>query len=118
MFADEPSKLEEIYPLIPKELFEKYTVVFSAKFFLEFLNKETNKGKALKALCEYLKIDPSEVMAIGDEENDLSMLEYAGHKIAMDNANKKLKDIATYITSSNNDEGVGKAVEKLVLNKL
>ena len=36
----------------------------------------------------------------------------------MDNANKKLKDIATYITSSNNDEGVGKAVEKLVLNKL
>ena len=57
-------------------------------------------------------------MAIGDEENDLSMLEYAGHKIAMENANKKLKDIATYITSSNNDEGVGKVVEKLVLNRL
>ena len=118
MFADEPSKLEEIYPLIPSSLFDKYTVVFSAKFFLEFLNKETNKGKALKALCEYLNIDPSEVMAIGDEENDLSMLEYAGHKIAMDNANVKLKNIATYITASNNDEGVGKVVEKLVLDKL
>ena len=66
----------------------------------------------------YLNIDPSEVMAIGDEENDLSMLEFAGHKIAMDNANVKLKNIATYITASNNDEGVGKVVEKLVLDKL
>ena len=59
-----------------------------------------------------------ERIAIGDEENDLSMLEYAGHKIAMDNANVKLKNIATYITASNNDEGVGKVVEKLVLDKL
>lgn len=118
MFADEPQKLKEIYPLLPKELFAKYTIVFSAPFFLEFLNKETNKGKALKYLCEYLNISPNEVMAIGDEENDLSMLEYAGYKIAMGNANPKLKEIATYITNSNNDDGVGKVVEMFVLNKL
>lgn len=118
MFADEPEKLKSIYNLIPNYFFNKYTIVFSSPFFLEFLNKETNKGKALKALCEYLKIDRNEVMAIGDEENDLSMLEYAGYKIAMENANKKLKEIATYITSSNNEDGVGKVVEKLVLNKL
>ena len=40
MFADEPSKLKEIYPLIPGAFFDKYTVVYSAPFFLEFLNKE------------------------------------------------------------------------------
>ena len=57
-------------------------------------------------------------MAIGDEENDYSMLEFAGYKIAMANANIKLKNIATYITESNNDDGVGKVVEKYVLNKL
>jgi Cof subfamily protein (haloacid dehalogenase superfamily) len=118
MLIDEPELIEEVITKIPKEFHDKYTIVRSAPFFLEFLNKETNKGKALKALCEYLNIDPSEVMAIGDEENDLSMLEYAGYKIAMDNANVKLKNIATYITASNNDEGVGKVVEKLVLNKL
>ena len=118
MFADDPLKLREIYPLLPKKFFEKYTVVFSSPFFLEFLNKKTNKGRALEYLCKYLKIDASEVMAIGDEENDYSMLQFAGHKIAMANANNKLKDLATEITSSNNDDGVGKIVEKLVLNKL
>ncbi len=118
MFADEPNKLKEIYSLIPSSIFEKYTVVFSAPFFLEFLNKNTNKGKALEALAKYLNISADEVMAIGDEENDLSMLEYATHKVAMGNANKKLKDIATFISDTNNEDGVGKAVEKLILNKL
>ena len=118
MFADEPSKLKEICPLLPQKFFDKYTVVFSAPFFLEFLNKETNKGRALEYLCKYLNIERSEVMAIGDEENDYSMLEFAGYKIAMANANIKLKNIATYITESNNDDGVGKVVEKYVLNKL
>ena len=69
-------------------------------------------------LCKYLNISKDEVMAIGDEENDLSMLEYATHKIAMENANPKVKAIATYTTSSNNEDGVGKAVEKYVLNEL
>ena len=118
MFADEPLKLKAIYSLLPKKFFDKYTVVFSAPFFLEFLNKETNKGRALEYLCKYLNIDKSEVMAIGDEENDYSMLEFASYKIAMENANIKLKNIATEITSTNNDDGVGKIVEKLVLNKL
>lgn len=118
MFADEPSKLKEVYPYLPRELFNKYTIVFSSPFFLEFLNKETNKGRAMDFLCKYLNISKDEVMAIGDEENDLSMLEYATHKIAMENANPKVKAIATYITSSNNEDGVGKAVEKYVLNEL
>ena len=118
MFADSPEKLKEIYPLLPKKFFDKYTVVFSAPFFLEFLNKKTNKGRALAYLCQYLNIDQSEVMAIGDEENDYSMLEFAAYKIAMGNANVKLKNIATHITDTNNDDGVGKIVEKLVLNKL
>ena len=118
MFADEPSKLKEVYPLLPQELFNKYTIVFSSPFFLEFLNKNANKGKALEYLCNYLNISKEEAMAIGDEGNDYSMLEYAGYKIAMENANEKLKAIATYITSSNNDEGVGKVVEKFVLNKI
>ena len=60
MFADEPSKLKEIYPLIPGAFFDKYTVVYSAPFFLEFLNKETNKGKALEALCKHLNINKDE----------------------------------------------------------
>ena len=118
MFADDPNKLKEIYPLIPQAFFDKYTVVYSAPFFLEFLNKETNKGKAISHLCKYLNIDASEVMAIGDEENDYSMLEFAGYKIAMGNANPKLKAIATHITDTNNEDGVGKIVEKLILNNV
>lgn len=118
LLSDDPQKLKEFHKLIPSSMYEKYNIVFSAPFFLEFLSKDASKGNAVKALCEYLNIRSECVMAIGDEENDLSMLEYAGHKIAMGNANQKLKDIATYITDSNNDDGVGKAIEKIVLNEL
>ena len=82
------------------------------------VNFADREEAAVKALCEYLNINNDEVMAIGDEENDLSMLEYAGYKIAMGNANEKLKKIATFITDSNNDDGVGKAIEKFALDKL
>lgn len=118
LLSDDPKKLKEFHPLIPQSMYEKYNIVFSAPFFLEFLSKDASKGNAVKALCDYLNINKEEVMAIGDEENDLSMLEYAGYKIAMGNANKKLKAIATFITDSNNEDGVGKAIEKYALDKL
>ena len=48
MIIDEPEKLEEVLENIPKDLFDKYTIVRSAPFFLEFLNKNANKGTVLK----------------------------------------------------------------------
>lgn len=115
MWVDDPEKLKVAHSQLNADLFKKYSIVFSAPFFLEFLNPKAQKGLALKELTELLDLDYYNVMAIGDEENDKSMLKYAKIKVAMENANVNLKKVANYITSSNNEDGVAKAIHKFVL---
>ncbi len=117
MIVDEPEKLEEVIKNIPKELYDKYTIVRSAKFFLEFLNKNANKGTALSALCETIDIPVARTIAVGDEENDRHMIELAGLGVAMGNARDSIKDIANHITTSNNEHGVAKVIYEFMLNK-
>lgn len=117
MIIDEPERLEEILNVLPKELFEKYTVVRSAPFFLEFLNKKANKGTALKALCESIDLPIEQTIAVGDEENDQHMIKLAGLGVAMGNARDSIKDIANYITKTNNEHGVAHVIDKFILNK-
>lgn len=87
----------------------------STPFFLEFLNKNVNKGLGLQLLAKHLGIKRKEIIAIGDAENDRHMIEYAGLGIAMGNAFESIKEIADYITDSNDEDGVAKAIEKFVL---
>ncbi|MGL6104828.1 sugar-phosphatase [Romboutsia sp.] len=118
MIIDEPEKLEEVITNIPKELYEKYTIVRSAPFFLEFLNKSANKGNALTALCETIDIPIEKTIAVGDEENDQHMIKMAGLGVAMGNARQSIKDIADYITETNNDHGVAHVIDKFILKKI
>lgn len=74
-----------------------------------------NKGMALKALAQQLNISAQQIMAFGDNLNDMTMLRYAGHPIAMGNAVTEVKDLATYVTKSNLEDGVAYAIEKLLL---
>lgn len=117
MIVDEPEKLEEIIKNVPQEFFDKYTVVRSAPFFLEFLNKKANKGNALKALCKNIDLSIDKAIAVGDEENDKHMIEYAGLGVAMGNARDSIKNIANYITRTNNEHGVAHVIDKFLLNK-
>lgn len=117
MIVDESEKLEEIIKEIPKEFYDKYTIVRSAPFFLEFLNKDANKGTALKALCNNINIPIENSIAVGDEENDQHMIKYAGLGVAMGNARSSIKDIADFITSTNNEHGVAEVINKFILNK-
>lgn len=116
MMVAEPSKLTEVIAALPSEMREEFTVVQSAPFFLEFLNPASNKGIGVAAIAEYLGIQPEEVICMGDAENDHHMLKYAGLGIAMANAMEETKQIADYITASNDEHGVAKAIEKFVLN--
>ena len=61
-------------------------------------------------------IDPKNVLAIGDGENDLEMLELAGVSVAMGNGKELVKDSAMYVTISNDDDGFAKAIEELIIN--
>lgn len=103
-------------PRIPQEVKEKYTVLKSAPYFLEILDKRVNKGTGVKSLADVLGIKPEEIMAIGDQENDIAMIEYAGVGVAMDNAIPSVKEVANFVTKSNLEDGVAFAIEKYVLN--
>ena len=115
--TDDPEKLEKVLKNIPRDLFDKYTIFRSAPFLLEFLNKNANKGNALKYLCNAINIPISKSIAVGDEENDKHMIKMAGIGVAMGNARDSIKAIANYVTTNNNDNGVANVINKYILNK-
>lgn len=73
------------------------------------------KGAALEALSAHLGIAQSEVMAVGDGGNDVAMLEYAGISVAMGNAIPEAKQAAKYVTDTNEEDGLAKAIERFLL---
>ena len=116
MYIDEPETLDQAITKLPKELYDKYTLVKSAPFYLEIVKKTVNKGAAVVHLAEKLGLTKEETMAIGDEENDRSMLEVVGNPVVMENGTDELKKIAKYITKSNDESGVAYAIREWVLN--
>lgn len=115
MFVDEPDKLDEVIKRLPLEFSKRFFTIKSAPYYLEVLHKDANKGNALRALAKHLGIKMSEVMAIGDNYNDMDMIIVAGYSVAMGNAVPTLKSAAKYITESNDRDGVAKIVNLLVL---
>lgn len=81
---------------------------------IEVMPLGVDKGTGLSALAKYLKLTPSEVMAVGDGENDLAMLRYAGLSVAMGNACDTVKKTARVVTESNDEDGLAKAVERVL----
>ncbi|MGL4570524.1 MAG: Cof-type HAD-IIB family hydrolase [Clostridium sp.] len=100
---------------IPKEFYDEYNVVKTMPILLEVMDKDCNKGYGLKVLADKLGIKREEIICIGDQANDIEMITFAGVGIAMGNAIHELKDIAQYITSDNDNNGVAKAIEKFIL---
>ncbi len=116
VFMDKPEKIIEVRKNIPKEIIEKYEVTSSVPEYIEFVKKGIKKSEAIKFIMNKCKIKQEEVIAIGDGENDVEMLRFAGLGVAMDNADNYVKENADYITTSNNDDGVGNVIEKFILN--
>lgn len=81
----------------------------------EVMNKGVSKGKAIEFLAHRFNIKREEIIAIGDNENDRSMIEYAGLGVAMGNAESFIKDMADYITLSNDQDGVAEVIRRFVL---
>jgi cof-like hydrolase len=79
--------------------------------FIDTVNKQASKGKALSDIVAYNDLLISETMAFGDGGNDISMLLKAGVGVAMGNANDNVKAMANYVTSSTDDDGIYKALK-------
>jgi len=87
----------------------------SRPVFLEFVNAQADKGRAMAEIGKVYGIDKNEMIAVGDSYNDISMLKYAGLGIAMENAPDDIKTICRHVTLSNNDDGVAAVIEKYIL---
>lgn len=104
-------------PIIWDELkvFKNVTITSSFPHNIEIGGSNTSKATALSNLAAKLGIREQEMMCCGDSLNDMAMLKAAGIAVAMGNAEPELKKIADFVTDTNENDGVAKAVEKFVL---
>ncbi|RHW53410.1 HAD family phosphatase [Lactobacillus bombicola] len=117
VFADEKDKLDQVEKEIIKKFGQKNYVVRAADNFLEVMHQDVNKGNALKILSKKLNISANEIMAIGDERNDIPMFNFAGISVVMANGSAAAKEYADYVTESNDENGIEQAFNKFVLSK-
>jgi len=112
---EDPEVINQVQDVLSAKLGERCYITKSKPFFLEILNKEVNKGNAVSFLCQIYGYKLDEVMAIGDGWNDYELLKVAGFSIAVKNAVPELLEIVDYVTDSNNEDGVMKALKKFIL---
>ncbi|WP_032093348.1 Cof-type HAD-IIB family hydrolase [Necropsobacter rosorum] len=93
--------------------FPQLSVHRSKGEYLEIMHKAASKAKAIRFMETYLNISARDVIAFGDNFNDLDMLQYAGFSVAMGNAPDAIKQAAKLVTAGNDDDGIA-----LVLNRL
>jgi Cof subfamily protein (haloacid dehalogenase superfamily) len=110
LIATDPAVIASTFPheqqLWQPELF----VTHSMPEYIEYLNPNATKGKALAWLCRYLNISPENTMAIGDQLNDLPMLQQAAIAVAMPSACEQVRAEADYVPNSDRD-GVAEALK-------
>lgn len=111
-FDSDLEKIDRVSETLAKS--ESLAVSSSSRGNIEITHSDAQKGIALNTIAERLNIDMKNVMAIGDNMNDVSMLERVGYSVAMENAAPEVKAIAKYETDSNEKSGVGKAIMKLL----
>lgn len=111
----EPEEMDGMKAAVEAAVPQTFTLMRSKPTFLEIVRKGVTKGKGLKELCHHFDIPENNVMAIGNSQNDVAMLQAAGLAVAMGNADDNVKEIADFVTTSNNEDGVAVAIEKFVL---
>lgn len=116
LIIDDPDKLDALIPVLKELLGPEVHLTKSKAHYLEFLHREGTKGHALRFLAGHYGIPIEETIAVGDAWNDREMIEAAGLGVAMANAVPGLKEVADYVTLSNNEDGVRHVFEKFVLS--
>lgn len=91
---------------------------FTGEKWKRFAHKNATKIKALDELIRVINIDISQVISFGDDYNDIGMIKHAGIGVAMGNAIPELKEVADYITETNDNDGVAYYIDKFLLNRI
>lgn len=111
------SRLEELRREVEASEFAKdITCAFSNNYYLEFYNKKAGKGNALINLCSAVRVHIKNSVAVGDEENDITMIDAAAVGVCMANGRPLVKAHADYITQNdNNHDGIVEIIDRFVL---
>lgn len=115
ILLEEPSYLKTIEAKL-KAAMPNLSVCMSKPFFLEVAQNGIDKAASVDFLAKKLNILQSEVIAVGNAGNDLTMVEYAGLGVWVDNVEPELRDRANVIVASNNDHGVAEVIRRFILN--
>lgn len=112
------SFLEPLRQDVLKYYGDTVTAMFSCDEYLEVFDKTAGKGSAIRFVCDYLQVPVADSVAVGDAENDITMLEAAGIGAAMANADPEVKKHADFITQNDNDHGgLAEVIRKYFLNQ-
>lgn len=117
MFLGEAELLNRFQAEQADKLAERFSVVRSQSYIFEAMPKGVTKASALAQLADRSAISQNQIMAIGDGNNDLEMLAYAGVGVAMSNATEQVKASTSYHTGSNNESGVAQAIRTYALGR-
>ena len=116
LIVGEPTRLAVLDKQLAKQMEGRMSIYRSCDFFLECVPLGIDKAASLKRLFCQMGISLDEVIACGDGNNDLSMIQAAGMGVAMANSSPDVLAAANFITLSNEEDGVAYAIEKFVLN--
>jgi len=116
VFVQPRSKNEAVYQLLKDQFSPELTVLRSADILVEALWPTVSKGNGLRLLAERFGVSPDETMAIGDQDNDISMLQAAGLGVAMGNGSEGAKAAADVLAPSVEEAGVAWALQRYVLD--
>ena len=115
ILLEEPSYLKEVEKDL-RAAMPHLSICMSKPFFLEVAQNGIDKGASIKFLAEKLNILQSEIIAVGNAGNDLTMIQYAGLGVWVDNVDPELRDKGDVIVASNNDHGVAEVVRRFILS--
>jgi Cof subfamily protein (haloacid dehalogenase superfamily) len=115
LFIDSEERIRELKDMAISKFGGRFNISISKPWYLEFNRPDASKGAALKHLSEMYGLQKENVMAVGDGQIDLSMIEYAGIGIAMANSGETVREKADFITDSNREDGVAKAIERFIM---
>ncbi len=110
LLVGEPHTILEWEPIMQREAEGRMHIVRSTPYFIECLPLGIDKGTALAQLLQQQHLDRRHLMAFGDGNNDIGMLQTAGIGVAMSNAEEHVRQMADYVTLSNEDDGVAAAL--------
>lgn len=115
LWINSPETLAHYQNILKDKLSDSISYYTSKPIFLEFVNSKVSKAVAMEKLGEHFGISRKEMIAVGDGYNDLSMIEYAGLGVAMENAPDEIRAKADFVTLSNDNDGIAYLLEKFVL---